>query len=103
MKKVIDGKLYDTETANDLAQWDNGLQRTDFNYCFEELLRTSKGSYFLNVEGGVRTKYYRPYGQNAWGGYEDIVPLTIDEAKEWVESHCDGEKYCEIFGEPEEA
>ena len=30
-----------------------------------------------------------------WG--EKIIPLTVDAAKAWVESHLDGEEYEKIF------
>ena len=103
MKKVIEGKLYNTETAEELASWHNGCSYSDFNYCKEDLYRTKKGNYFLHGEGGAMTRYSESCGNNSRCEGEDIIPLTESEAKEWAEGHLSGEKYCEIFGEPEEA
>lgn len=103
MKKVIEGKLYNTETAEELASWHNGCSYNDFNYCREVLYRTKKGNYFIYGEGGAMSKYSRFCGNNSWDGGDDIVPLTIEEAKEWAETHCSADNYCEIFGKPEEA
>ena len=39
MKRIINGKSYNTETAEELARGDNGLYG-DFGYCRESLYRT---------------------------------------------------------------
>lgn len=103
MKKVINGKLYNTETAEELASWHNGCSYSDFNYCKETLFRSRKGAFFLHGVGGAMTRYSESCGNNARCEGEGIVPLTIEEAKEWAEEHLSGDKYIEIFGEPEEA
>ena len=102
MKKVIEGKLYNTETADSLAEWGNGLCYTDFNFLSETLYRTKKGKFYLHGCGGARTRYSEAYG-NCRGEGEDIVPLSEAEARKWVEEKFDGDKYIEIFGQPEEA
>ena len=103
MKKVIDGKCYNTETAEELAYWSNGLGPTDWHYCSETLHRTGKGSYFLFGEGGGLTKYAERYGSMRGPG-STIVPLSESEARKWVEEHdFDGDTYMRIFGEVEEA
>ena len=102
MKKVIDGRLYSTETAKRIAIWENGLNADDFGYCSEDLYLTKSGAYFLHGEGGANSRYGEWHG-NTGGWGEQIVPLTLGEAMEWAEEKLDGEKYSEIFGEPEEA
>lgn len=42
MKRIIDGKKYDTETAACIATWDNGYYGNDFKRCEESLYRTKK-------------------------------------------------------------
>ena len=37
MKSIINGKRYDTETAQELASWDNGCNCGDFHECEETL------------------------------------------------------------------
>lgn len=102
MKKIINGRKYNTETAKRLAGWDNNRSYSDFSYCSEELYKKKTGEFFLYGDGGAMTKYRRNCGQNCWGGGENIVPLTELQAKQWAEEHLDCDKYEEIFGEVEE-
>jgi len=86
MKKVINGKIYNTETADFIAQWENDYYRNDFNYCSEDLYRTKKGQYFIHGEGGALSKYSASAGNSSWGT-SDITLLTEKEALEWCEEH----------------
>ena len=52
MKQIINGKKYDTETAERLACEDAGLPVNDFAYWCEELYRKKTGEFFLHGEGG---------------------------------------------------
>lgn len=87
MKKIINGKLYNTETAERIGRWGKNLPGNDFNYCQKDLYRKKTGEFFLAVD------FY---------GGERITPLTEAEAREWVENHLDADKYIAIFGEVEE-
>ena len=86
MKKIIQNKIYDTETATEVASWDNGYFGNDFNCCAEALFVTSKGAYFLYGEGGPLSKYAKSYG-NSWSGSEDIELLTEAEAYKVLEEN----------------
>ena len=46
MKKIISGKLYDTETAKEIAVWNNGRSYSDFSHCVETLYKKRTGEYF---------------------------------------------------------
>ena len=63
MKKIINGKKYDTDTAQELASWDNGGGWRDFHHCEETLYRKKTGEFFLFGEGGPMTKYAVSTGQ----------------------------------------
>jgi len=102
MKKVIDGKCYNTETAEECARWSNDLSTNDFHYCSETLYRTRKGTYFLFGKGGAASRYSEPVG-NMRGAGTKIVPLTENEARYWMEQHFDGDDFEAVFGEVEEA
>lgn len=102
MKKIINGKMYNTETAKEMGSHWNGYPRSDFNYCEETLYRKKTGEYFLYGDGGAATCYSYSVGQNCRSGGEDIVPLTEEEAKTWAERSLDADEYIEIFGEVEE-
>ena len=86
MKKIINGKRYNTETANYVASYDNGLSCSDFRNYSEILYRTKKGTFFLSGEGGPMSHYSRPCGDMTSGG-SDLVVLDHDEAREWLERH----------------
>ena len=102
MRKIINGKMYNTETAKLIATYDSGHFHNDFNYYYEELYLKKTGEFFLSGEGGPRTKYCEvvPGGGRAYGS--DIIPLTLDEAKEWAEKHMSADYFVEVFGEVEE-
>ena len=93
MKKVIKGKLYDTETAKQVGRYDNGKFTNDFGYFSEDLYLKKTGEFFLDGFGGAFTKY---------DGIETITPISYEEAQAWAEEHLDGDEYLSIFGEPEE-
>lgn len=102
MKKVIHGKLYDTDTAKQIAYKAGGAEfNTDFNYWCETLYRKKTGEYFLYCEGGPLTEYATHSGTSSgWG--ETIRPLSFTEAREWAEENMDGDAFIKEFGEPEE-
>lgn len=102
MKQIINGKKYDTETAENVGEYWNGCSTRDFNYCEEILYKKRTGEFFLHGCGGPMSKYTRAYGSNSWGGDERLIPMSLDEAKEWAEQHLDGDEYEKIFGEVEE-
>ena len=99
MKKIINGKKYDTETAKEVGYWSNGGSWRDFSHVEETLYRKKTGEYFLFGEGGPQTRYAVSTGQNSWTGGEKIIPLTHENARHWAEEHLDGDEYEAIFGE----
>lgn len=78
MKKIINRKKYDTETAKAVGSWDNG--NPGINYVEETLYRKKTGEYFLHGEGGPNTRYCWMGGNNSSYG-ERIMPMTEGEAK----------------------
>lgn len=98
MKKIINGKRYDTETAEALGEWDNGHYGRDFERCSETLYRKKNGEFFLHGEGGALSRYAKYYGGNVSGG-EQIIVMTYAEAQGWAEEHLEADRYEAIFGE----
>ncbi len=77
MQKIIDGKLYDTDTAE--------LLLTLGRHRPLQLYRTKKGAYFVNnIVTGFMLK-------------------TEDQAKNMLEQYGSVETYTRLFGAPEEA
>lgn len=98
MKKIINGKLYDTTTAKEIASCYHGEGPSDFRYYHETLFRKRTGEYFLAGHGGPMSKYAKSAGQNSWTGGEGITPLTYSEATEWAEREMDADDYQAEFG-----
>jgi len=97
MRKVIEGKLYNTETAEMVAT-DSYSHYGDRGYWSQEIYRTKRGNWFLCGEGGAMSKYAQAIGQNEVGGGSAIIPLTEGEALAWLEDHTeDSEAYEEYF------
>ena len=102
MKKIINGKKYDTSTAKRVGNFWNGLCDGDFRSLNETLYKKKTGEFFLHGEGGGLSKYCRKIGQNSWTGGSAIVPITIGEAKSWAETHLSSDEYEDYFGQVEE-
>ena len=101
MKRIINGKRYDTSSAKKLAEaCSKSYNRRDFGFWEEELYLTKSGNYFLHGVGGPASKYAEACGQN-WTGGEKIIPVSEEAAKVWAEEHLDGDEYESIFGEVE--
>ena len=96
LKKTLDGKSYDTETARAV-----GTRKYTGNVggVTETLYFTKSGRYFLYIEGNPLGVYRRR------GGNEEIAPLSLEEAKEWLESYLTVDEYNRWFGvvEPTDA
>jgi hypothetical protein len=86
------------DTATKIACWSNGVSLGDMTAVEESLYRADSGEYFLRGCGGGATKYGR---FDECG--EEVIPLTVEEAKAWAMEHIDGEKYEAIFGAGDKA
>jgi hypothetical protein len=101
MKRIINGKKYDTDTAKNLGS--AGYSHPgDFAFWSERLYRKRTGEYFLHGIGGAMSKYARRIGLNEWSGGEEIIPLSLEEAQKWAEKHLEVEEFELIFGTCEE-
>lgn len=91
-KRIIDGKTYNTETATQIAGWDQDEhQYTYGNYLFQ----TRHGAFFryISLDGASEDDYER------------IIPLSPDEARKWLEETVswDPDLIEKFFGEMPEA
>ncbi len=88
MKKIINGQIYDTETAKEVIGYTYS-HLGDFNYVEETLYKTQKGNYFLSAYGGAASKYCTDLGNEGYGSGETIIAMTGYEALEWIEERED--------------
>jgi hypothetical protein len=98
MKKIINGKLYNTDTAKPVKSTSHGDGPRDFGYYEETLYKKRTGEYFLAGEGGPLTKYSHSVGHSGMSGGEGIIPLTYEETLAWAEREMDADEYEAEFG-----
>lgn len=101
MKKIINGKVYDTEKASFIARADHdNIKDATGDTCKQALYRKKTGEFFVHLEGTSITLhniFQHDYRQGC-----GIYPLTYDQAAKWAENELEAEKWTEIFGDPEE-
>ena len=90
-------KVYDTDTADLVSEWDNSLPLSDFKHCKELLYRTIRGRFFLVGEGGGLTQYARNTG-NGYTTGRQLSAMTDGQAVQWLEDHNDVAAMEEYFG-----
>ncbi|MDO9491268.1 hypothetical protein [Acetobacterium sp.] len=98
MNKVIKNKLYNTQSATQLADWDNGYPRMDPLYVKENLYIKKTGEYFIHAYGGAATQYAEQSGNNQFTAGEILLPITFEEAENWAKEKLQVEVYDKIFG-----
>lgn len=101
MKRIINGKLYDTNTATFIGERSYGIPG-DFAYFSESLYQKKTGEFFLYGEGGPMSRYSVSCGNNSCSGSETIIPERDFDVKEWVAEHCDADTYIKLFRTVEE-
>ncbi len=98
MKKIISGKMYNTETASEVASISSYQSQSDFNWYEEILYKKTTGEYFLWGHGGPMTKYAEACDGGGYTGGSNIFPLSKEEVLEWGEMNMDADKYEAEFG-----
>lgn len=105
LKKIINGKTYNTSTASLLSTYAYDKTRDEYAWQWEYLYQTRSGAFFLVGEG---LSGYTPFGALLPGTNDYIrghalLPLEVHQAKKWLEIRDCVEDYAEIFGMPGEA
>ena len=102
MKRIVDGKRYDTRTAQEIGTASRG-HCGDFRAWTETLYKTPKGAFFIAGSGGPMTRWGKSSGNESWGD-EGIIALSRDEALEWCSEYLDdADEYEGYFDEIEDA
>lgn len=102
MVKIINGKKYSTETAEQVGFYRNSPGRNDFHWVEETLYKKRTGEFFLFCEGGPASIYCTWIDSHNRTSGDRIIPMTFEKARRWAEEHLEAEEYEEIFGEVEE-
>lgn len=100
MIRIVDGRRYNTDTAEELCILPHGRGYPgDFGYENTSLFRTQKGAFFLAGEGGALTRWARPaIGDGTIGG-EGILPIDPEEALRHLEEAGASEAIEEYFAD----
>ena len=85
MKRVINGKIYNTETATRIGFTEFGTSG-DHRYCYEALFKTPRGRFFLEYHGGALSRYAVSESPNTTGGSSGIQVLEEADALAWCEA-----------------
>jgi len=85
MHAIFGDKLFDTNTAKRLAYWWN-RKPSPVGYS-ESLYQNKAGDYFLACSGGSMSIYGEMDDNGKMRCGTKIVPLSVQEAQEWVKSH----------------
>lgn len=101
MRKIINRKMYDTETA-DCVGVDKFGADIYAGYWIERLYRKRNGEFFLYCEGGPKSKYGRFDPGIGYMEGKIIIPLSVEEAEDWTEKHLGADEFISLFGQPEE-
>ncbi|OFK24396.1 hypothetical protein [Olsenella sp. HMSC062G07] len=104
MRKIIKGRLYDTDTAEPLTETIKSGGIDNVSRCEERLYRKRTGEFFLCGWSGPLGRYSKPCGESGFGSMQGsgIIPLTQEAAREWGEYNLDTEDYKKIWGTPPE-
>jgi hypothetical protein len=101
MRKYYDGKVYDTERATLLAEFEHSYY-SQYDWYHEQLYRKRTGEYFLYGEGHAASPYCTYSADGGRDPGEKIRPMTYDEARAWAERNLDVDDYDRLFGVPED-
>ena len=105
MKKIIDGKVYDTNKANRVCEVLSSTQNhADFGWHDTELYRTAKGRFFVAGKGGPSSMWAERVDQNSWQRGEGMSAVREVEARGCMEAAgCSAEEFVKAGLPQEEA
>jgi len=87
MRKVVKGKVVDTERMQKLAEVRFG-NLTDYNYVWETLFYDPESKlFYLYGRGGAASRYAEPVGINQWAEGERLTKITKGLALLWLEEN----------------
>lgn len=90
MRRIIEGKAYDTETATKLCELPCAANPGDFAWHDSALYRSPRGQFFIAGRGGAMSLWAEPAPGGGCGGGDGIRIVDGAEARDWMErAGCD--------------
>jgi hypothetical protein len=97
MKRIINGKTYNTDTAQHVCDLRCSANRGDFRYHDTALYRSPKGQFFLSGEGGAMSMWSQSVGNNGSCGGSGIRLVDESEARSVMEDNrCDADDFAAV-------
>lgn len=99
MKKRINGRKYNTDTAIYVGQYTLDTDQA-WNAYTETLYYKRNGEFFLFRHGGRREDFQEnqnPPVNPEWPIQIEFEPLTFEQAKEWARRYFTRSKFLELF------
>ena len=87
MRKIINGKAYDTDTATEVCECGTAgeLPRGDFRRWKGTLYKTPNGRFFMVGEGGPMTLFARHHADGGSSGGAGLIALDAAQARHYAE------------------
>lgn len=104
MRKIIDGRTYDTATADKLCEISDVGQTfpsSDYRWERTSLYRSPKGRFFIAGSSGPLARWAIPV-RGGKGEGSGLKLIDESEARTLIEQHADHATYVTAFGEPDE-
>ena len=98
MKKIINGKLYDTDRSEEVTTVTLVGPYNSWE-MYEHLYKKSTGEFFIERDFAGDGDCVEEF---EWVLEHRFEPLSEAQAKVWVEKYCDADIYINLFGEPTE-
>ena len=87
MRAIINGLRYDTEKSVLIGEGGYSGSRSDFQWWEAGLYRTRRaGRFFVAGTGGPMTMFAHRVPNGSAGGSK-LIPMSVDEAREWAERY----------------
>lgn len=96
MKRSVNSRTYDTAQSEQIAEFPYGKAGED-DFQKETLYRDRNGEFFLAGVGGSDS-YYAQLFDGEYAAGKDIIPLSLDEARRWLEDQQLTEVIEKLFG-----
>jgi hypothetical protein len=102
MKKIIDGKMYDTEKSVCIGSASNigrgASSVSDLNCWISNLYLTQNTKeYFIEGKGGPMSMFAHHLDENTISGGNDIILMPKEDAQNWAEKYLDSDIVTKFF------
>ncbi len=100
MKRIINGRRYDTDKAIEIGHSSYNGSRSDFQWWSASLYKTPRaGRYFLAGQGNGMSRFATRHPGGGFSEGEGIVEMTPEDALAWAEQELGTEVVEEHFAD----